>query len=115
MGKHTPEPWEAARVLPDGHIVTRADTFEIRTPEYDVCAFVPWGAPIRKEADAHLIAAAPDLLAACKRAEPQLAFWIGCAEDPSECIECFQRVEGRCELPALRAAIAKAEGANGRD
>jgi len=64
---HTPGPWTMAALLPDGRIVTRA-AYEIRTDEFDVATHIPFCGPIRKEADARLIAAAPDLLEACKDA-----------------------------------------------
>jgi hypothetical protein len=54
MSEHTPLPWEAQRLLPDGKIIT-SEAWEIRTPEYDVATYIPMSAPIRKEADARLI------------------------------------------------------------
>ncbi len=61
--KHTPGPWEAAELLPDAApIISVAGTYEIRTPYYDVATWVPNGGPIRKEADALLIADSPALL-----------------------------------------------------
>ena len=62
---HTPGPWEATRLEPDGFLI-RQYGWEIRTPAWDVTTWIEHGAPIRKEEDAHLIAAAPDLLEACK-------------------------------------------------
>lgn len=64
--KHTPGPWEAAELLPDGHIITRKGTFEIRTPGYDVAAHIPGGAPFRNKADAILAAKAPEMLEALR-------------------------------------------------
>ena len=65
---YTPGPWKAAELQVDGAIITRPGTFEIRTPGYDVAAHIPGGAPFRKEADAVLAAAAPELLDACETA-----------------------------------------------
>ena len=62
--KHTPGPWTARELHPDGRIITMSGTYEISTPEYDVCATLPCGAPIRRLEDAALIAAAPELLEA---------------------------------------------------
>jgi len=62
--KHTPGPWRARELLPDGYIIKRQGTFEIHTPEYEVAGNVPHGAPFRKKADAVLAAAAPELLEA---------------------------------------------------
>jgi hypothetical protein len=66
--KHTPGPWTAQRLNPDG-VVIKHGGFEISTPNYDVCANVHQGAPIRREADAILIASAPDLAAEIDRLE----------------------------------------------
>jgi len=84
MANHTPGPWQVRELIPDWTIIRRIETFEIDTPNYAVCADVPGGGPIRRVADAYLIAAAPDLLAACELAVQHL------------------------DLPELRAAIAKA-------
>lgn len=56
----TPRPWEA-RYLADDDFVIRNPGFEIYTPEYDVAANVPQGAPIRKREDAEYIALAANL------------------------------------------------------
>ena len=55
MAEHTKEPWEVRELLPDGVICKRKGTYEIHTPDYDVCATIVDGAPIRNEADAHRI------------------------------------------------------------
>ena len=86
-------------------------TYEVVTPEYDVCADLPWGGPIRNKADAYLIASAPELLAALERLmdlddhcdyadEPHPEV---CPGDPPE-------VDGPCHWCQARAAIAKAKG-----
>ncbi len=62
MTRHTAGPWKARELLKDRHsIIQRAGTWEISTPNYDVCADVPGGGPIRNEADALLIAEAPNM------------------------------------------------------
>ena len=59
--EHTEGSWEAEELLVDGRIITKAGTFEIRTPDYDVATLVPGGGPFRKKADAVLAAAAPEM------------------------------------------------------
>ena len=61
----TPGEWEARRLEADGFLIRRPG-WEIRTDLWDVATWIEHGAPIRREADARLMAAAPDLLAACK-------------------------------------------------
>ena len=106
--KYTPGPWEAKKLLCDGKIVNK-EGWEIHTPGYDVCTLVFVGAPIRKEADACLIAAAPELLEACKLVPPLLEQLRGFANDafggPSSVTDCIDLV-----LSEINAAIAKAEG-----
>lgn len=68
MTNHTPGPWKYRQLYADGNIITEGDYWEIFTYEYDVAAFFSRGAPIRKEADARLIAAAPELLEALRNA-----------------------------------------------
>ena len=53
----TPGPWTPKRLLFDG-VVIRREGCEVTTPEYDVCANIQNGAPIRKVEDAVFIAAA---------------------------------------------------------
>lgn len=69
--KHTPGPWKAQLLNADG-VVIRKTNYEINTPEYDVATFLGQSAPIRKKADALLIAASPDLLDACRVVLPWL-------------------------------------------
>ena len=99
MSKHTPGPWTAVKNSayweidgPDdfGGV---ADTCASSAGEPDFGRSMALG-----EANARLIAAAPDLLAACKAAEY--------AANHVDCISAMQHA-----LPAIRAAIAKAEGA----
>ena len=96
---HTPGPWEHKKLTVDGEIITRFGTFEITTPNYDVCAYLPGGGPIRKLEDARLIAAAPDLYEACLG----ITKWI--VSDPVV----GKLVEWQ-EMEKLFIAIAKAEG-----
>ncbi len=67
--QHTPGPWQYRQLIPDGTIIKKEGTFDVfkpaseSGPEYDVCADVLVGGPIRKEQDAALIAAAPETAA----------------------------------------------------
>jgi hypothetical protein len=95
--KHTPGPW-VARQSAHGPI----DIFD--SQERDVVTVYGGGVPSEhKQANARLIAAAPELLDALK------------AMDAAIC-EGFEtqagRMAGRKALIAARAAIAKAEGRN---
>lgn len=97
--KHTPGPWIA---IPDA---THRDHQLIVAigPEHtglDVASVRPW--MTHDEANARLIAAAPDLLAACKRAEELLSSITDIRSDLAE----FQNAY----LSQLRWAIAKVEG-----
>ena len=79
--EHTEGPWEAEELLVDGRIITKAGTFEIRTPDYDVATLVPGGGPFRKKADAVLAAAAPGLLGACRAVSAAVARDISLQEE----------------------------------
>ena len=69
------------------------------------CAFDEDKAIAIQEANARLIAAAPDLLAALKEAENALADYIPTIEKTGASLNYGHKVLARC-----RAAIAKAEG-----
>lgn len=111
MTKHTPGPWAVAEVAPEfyGHgkyWVAYVDlgTWPDLTATVAPCIGLE-GQPINREvveANAHLIAAAPDLLAACEA-----------------CVTLLIRYENRSIAPevgtgaaidAAKAAIAKARG-----
>ncbi len=91
MGKHTPGPWSADKW---------ALGYTVSAPEshYSVCHLEDCN---NDEANAHLIAAAPELLKACK-----CALWSLEAQNRHICDD------GTPTKPArmLREAIAKAEG-----
>ncbi len=84
MTQHTPGPWELSRdAVPDWH--TQITVYTEATGTRVATVF-------EREANAHLIAAAPELLAACEAALDR--------DDVAD-----------CELgDMLRAAIAKAKG-----
>lgn len=86
--KHTPKPWRAVIAFKEAFVNSEHMDKKIR-----VCNMPP----IFNQADAHLIAAAPDLLAALKCALDYLNGWPADSQQRN-CRE------------AARAAIAKAEG-----
>ena len=102
--EHTPGPWEARRQLADGYLIKK-EGWEIRTDAYDVATWIERGAPIRREGDAHLIAAAPDLLEACKNAMAEIAIM-----DVSS-LPRYDQDRYLKAIQTLSAAIAKARGA----
>ncbi len=105
--KHTPGPWEASgyctldNAYHVGTIGPKGCTGIHLDAKHSIKELIAdiWAAPqsIQSKANARLIAAAPDLLAACKVTQTFLAQWRALADIPS--------------LGTLQAAIAKAEGA----
>jgi hypothetical protein len=95
MSAHTPGPWETGRGTIHGFTVYGPDVSEHAGP--DELAVICEGAT---EANARLIAAAPELPEAARRAEP--AIGTPCAEPCAH--------HGCSIARSLRAAIAKAEG-----
>jgi len=96
MSQHTPGPWtfEPRLEYENGHCLG------IFGPNGEEIVVTDSGYYPPKLADAHLIAAAPDLLAALK----ELAFWCRGPADPDD-------MESYYEAQRLTdAAIAKAEG-----
>ena len=100
MAEHTPGPWKVSELFADGEIIRVFRTYEVVTPEYDVCADLPWGGPIRNEADARLIAAAPELLAALEAALASLEGQRRVDQSNEDLAAVYQ----------ARAAITKAKG-----
>ena len=88
--KHTPGPWTVGKIRPSG--MTRS---MLINPVGVLTSFTRSDAEL--EANTRLIAAAPELLAACTRA-------VVAAENPEDFIE------GNAAYEALGAAIAKATG-----
>lgn len=108
---HTPGPWEVVRQF---HI---ADELWLTVNQHaDANGMHEWVAeikylttePERQWANAHLIAAAPDLLAALKAARPHVA----ASAEASHLLQGFSRSETAEDrlLQTVDAAIAKAEG-----
>ena len=107
MTEHTPGPWEAVAVTPYAQKTNRR---WLINPDVAVC---------KTDANARLIAAAPDLLEACKvliAVAGQCEYCQGSGRDTFDtedaCRECGGMGEN-CDagpyLPDLRDAIAKAE------
>ncbi len=101
MAQHTPGPWEVGPV--DDTVVTHVGVDGVR---YEVAAIdgdynQPETWPVM-EANARLISAAPDMLAALKAMDAALCDGFETAAG---------RLAGRKALIAARAAIAKAEHA----
>ena len=68
--QHTPGPWYVAEEHPSRNGITTPDSFRhlcVSTPRGDITCFQGYGrGDIECEANARLITAAPDLLAACQ-------------------------------------------------
>ena len=103
--KHTEGPWQVRpkQPLSDGFI-----DYEVWAEKTHALICVPTGGAYRelseRESNARLIAAAPELLAACKALVSVLATHADCSPAPLDCV-------GRDRHLAALDAIAKAEGA----
>jgi hypothetical protein len=97
MSKHTPGPWH----WDDGEV--KDDMPRLMSPSGTVCHFgrfieyYPYEGDPPSDADARLIASAPDLLSVCKELAASAAYW-GDYDVPLGIVD------------RLNAAIAKAEG-----
>ena len=105
MSSHTPGPWRFEQIsrsmLADG----KGNKFYVLQDSDGQEVIADW----LKEADARLIAAAPDLLEALRKAEAALSD-IGDAErEPGDDVAWLERRAAEA-LPIVRAAIKKAEG-----
>lgn len=104
MSKYTPGPWTVASNYPNAKtaICHSSPLQKLASAHSDVQitgAGTQVISPEEAEANAYLIAAAPELLDACKAAEAELEQWTMAAG-----------VDAILEV--VRAAIAKAEGTN---
>jgi hypothetical protein len=107
MSKHTPGPWKAvARNYPIADTGDYDGFWEVLTSDPKKPIVQIWGDSDEDEANASLIAAAPDLLEAAKL----VIAWFEAEDDHSKA-DFYQRIEMcRTSEAALRAAVAKAEG-----
>lgn len=101
MTQHTPGPWRSSverepGIFAQSYRITANDAMGYER----MIARQPTGLGADDEANAHLIAAAPDLLAACRAAEA----WIVQMERSGAI------TQTREPIATLRAAIAKTEG-----
>ena len=97
--KHTPGPWEVTDNTADGYGQLVVDSMHGAVAIcYTAERGIP-GAPSECGANAHLIAAAPELLAALRAAEE----WADYIDDDENRVPIDMRL-------AMRAAIAKATG-----
>jgi len=108
--KHTPGPWAVQGLGPVRPEYPDWNHYAIRSPE-NICLAVVhevdrYGAD-RALPDARLIAAAPELLKACKAVSEWHQHSVGC---PASEIGAIGDSGCDCGLAAVRAAIAKAEG-----
>lgn len=105
--KHTSGPWEAwnahgGKILNSWRVGERNTTPGVVLP---VAVVSNDRSGDEQIANAQLIAAAPELLAACKVVEPQGMAEFNAPDDPVVVIQLT-----RDELASIRSAIAKAEG-----
>lgn len=103
--KHTPKPWTSCRGVADTVAQAQAEHNCIQDANgFDIAATVGRDNDGEEHANAHLIAAAPDLLEACEDCLHQL----GTDSD----LEALSRPDKYVTLAdVLRDAIAKAKGA----
>ncbi len=103
VATHTPGPWKLADLGRDVGIVSARDGF---TSNIAVCSRLYRDEAMDCKANATLIAAAPDLLAALENAAAQFDFTVAAlAKGQTVSISSLQNCAA-----AARAAIAKAEG-----
>jgi hypothetical protein len=114
QAKHTKGPWHTGQGNGEGSIFCESGRMRLEsggTTLYPVCAISRGWDEGEDEANAHLIAAAPDLLEALSR----LAVWADHL-GPCFCQACDylpgnrERHKHTAECDLARAAIAKAEG-----
>jgi hypothetical protein len=104
MSEHTPGPWAVVGKSEGDGIVCFVGSLEVVTttdkdPEqYDV------------EADARLIAAAPELLEAAEIIEDRIAYYASLYEEGAPNIEEWGYMDNSGDMAKMRRAIAKAKG-----
>ena len=102
MNKHTPGPWKNQRWNDDELIMEVNDStgWREKYPEAYIAKLGGWGYSKHGEANARLIATAPDLLAECKRILDIIDLGKG------------NETWAKNIVSGLKAVIAKAEGDN---
>lgn len=102
MSAHTPAPW----TMVGREIFGNAFDGSARL----ICDRVRGGSPTAADANARLIAAAPDLLAALKRAVDTIRAFHGLGLPSHAEVEMWNLYQQSPEMQAINDAIAKAEG-----
>ena len=100
---HTPGPWSARQAYEHGEPVE----WVVEAGREVICG-LKYGDPDKEEADARLIAAAPEMLAALKRLSAKAAEFQQWAQNFDETDTTDQHLTE--SLALAQAAIAKAEG-----
>jgi hypothetical protein len=114
----TPGPWRANFLHEDGFVIKRSG-WEISTPDYDVCANIEGGAPIRKAEDAEFIVRAcnsyDELVDACRSALDVLPHVVKFLKFQSPGREFWpNREAGEAAISRLETALKKATEGEGR-
>lgn len=103
MAKHTPGPWRVAKTGTPSKRIFAGDELIATIRHFFRGADAIGPLPSQATANARLIAAAPDLLEACKQTLAEMRAYVGESEfdksDPSQFV-----------FDLLKSAIAKAEG-----
>lgn len=105
--KHTPGPWNVfyKSKYDEWHVSTPIDGSSMKR------ALFPDGIRTdNPEADARLIAAAPELLEALQVLSERIAYYASLAEGEATNIEQWAYTDGSSDVAKARAAIAKATG-----
>lgn len=116
MSTHTPGPWEAWAVTCEKHLIHRQTEHDSGGYFCEVQSLHHTEeARVIAAANARLIAAAPDLLAACRAAEVRLHNAIQtlgnlAANAPEDSVHAAELTWTKDALSTCRAAIAKAKG-----
>jgi len=106
MSKHTPSPWAPGHpdTDDDKHVVcSLSEGWSVVALEADPNEYEP-------EADAILIAAAPELLEAAEIIEKRIAYYASLYENDIPNIEEWGYTDKSGDMAKLRSAIAKAKG-----
>jgi hypothetical protein len=101
--KHTPGPWTFEAKFND-HVIKGIPNDN----GYEEYVASTWGG--ERQADARLIAAAPELLAALDAMVKRIEYYSAMGEANQVNIEQWEYTEGSVDMRAARAAIAKATG-----
>lgn len=113
MSEHTPGTWTVHPLWTNNPCIENGGVFEVEEAHYDVKERLEEGCDVERviEANARLIAAAPDLLAACEAAMRIETLWCDSSFNPSNCMGNEEGYALHLMREKFRAAIAKATGA----